>query len=360
MADRITLGEVARAAGVSTATASLALSGKGRLSEDTRRQVIDIADSLGYRRRRSDPSPEADPRRTVGILISVDYEWTFVWVLIQPIIEEIISTLENEGYTAILVPIRANDSTEQILNRIERSGVEAVLPVHYGNHILFIRLEDRGIPVVVVMNNNYQTKYYSVCSDDFQGAYEGCSYLLQLGHRDIAFVDCERRELPALNHDRLFGFRKALDEISAPFREDWRKTVNPDDFADVGSAVAELFAGPRTPTAIFALDDDLAVRLVRALSERGLRIPDDVSILAPGDVLDYNQPHLPRITTMKINTILMGRISAELLLNRLQRRREDIHVLKVNQQLVDRGSCRPPRARPGETVARSSPAASMK
>jgi DNA-binding LacI/PurR family transcriptional regulator len=88
------------------------------------------------------------------------------------------------------------------------------------------------------------------------------------------------------------------------------------------------------------LDDDLAVRVYDVLRRRGLSVPADLSLIAPGDVLDYQLPHTPPITTMKINTTLMGRITAELLLNRLKHRQEEIHVLKVNQKLVDRGSCR--------------------
>lgn len=59
-----------------------------------------------------------------------------------------------------------------------------------------------------------------------------------------------------------------------------------------------------------------------------------------GDVINYDEPFAPRITTMSTNTALMGQMSGDLMMNRLKRRPEDIHVLKVKQQLVDRGSCR--------------------
>lgn len=339
MPSKVTLDDIAKHVGVSPATASLALSGKGRVSEQTRRAVANAARELGYARKTAEGCSD-EAGTTVGILYMVDYRWAFAWVLIQPIVVEIIKNLEAEGYTPVLIPVRTTEDLDTVYHRIINSGVVAVLPIHYGNQILFIRLEDRGIPVVVVMNSDFQTKYYSVCVDDFQGSYEGCSYLLRLGHRNIAFVDGERRDLPLLSRDRYFGFYKALAEAGVEFPEEYYVKVDFSDGRTISEALDSLLSLPQPPTALFALDDDLGVRLYDVLQKRGISIPEDMSMIAPGDVLDYRLPHTPAITTMRINTTLMGRITAQLLLNRLKHRQEDIHVLKVNQKLVDRGSCR--------------------
>ena len=351
VASKITLDDIAKSVGVSPATVSLALSGKGRVSEQTRQAVTNAARRLGYLRRSAEGCSD-DAARTVGILYMVDYRWAFAWILIQPIVVEIMKNLEAEGYSAVLIPVRTTDDVDTVLERITSSGVVAVLPIHYGNQILFIRLEDIGIPVVVVMNSDFQTKYYSVCVDDFQGAYEGCSYLLELGHRKIAFVDGERRDLPLLSRDRFFGFQKALAEAGIRLPDAYHVKVDFSDAHTIAHALDSLLALPEPPSALFVLDDDLAVRLYDALRQRGISIPEDISMIAPGDVLDYELPHTPPITTMRINSTLMGRITAELLLNRLKHRQEGIHVLKVNQKLVDRGSCRAigPAAMPNEEI----------
>ena len=65
-----------------------------------------------------------------------------------------------------------------------------------------------------------------------------------------------------------------------------------------------------------------------------LRCPDDVSLVAPGDVLDYSLPLMPQITTMRINTMLLGRIAANLMFERMKNGHEEVHVLKVKEQLV--------------------------
>ena len=118
-------------------------------------------------------------------------------------------------------------------------------------------------------------------------------------------------------------------------------TVDLFNMQELQQKLASMFDKPDPPTAIFAHDDCLAARIIVALQQRQIRVPDDVSLIAPGDTLDYNQPFIPRITTMCINNELMGKLAGEMLLERLQNPQTVIHGLKVNQQLIERGSCKP-------------------
>jgi LacI family transcriptional regulator, galactose operon repressor len=332
------LKNVAEEAHVSLTTASLALSGKGKISSAVRERVAKAALKIGYQRRESHKGSELPS--TVMILMPVDDRWAHIFYFIRPIIVEIERSLIREGFYPVLLPTFYSSDEEDMVSKILANEAKAVLSIHYGNDRLFRSLEQRGIPVVVVMNNNFQDTLYSVCVDDFQGAYEGCLHLLRLGHTTIGYVDYPRPELPAIVVDRFFGFRKALEEFSIQFSAELRLTVDLRDRDKLVAGLRALFSRDPRPTALFVHDDYFAVRVIEELSVLGLRMPDDVSIIAPGDVLDYNEPFVPQITTMKINTSLMGQISADLIMNRLRRNPEDIHVLKVKQQLVDRGSCR--------------------
>jgi LacI family transcriptional regulator len=104
-----------------------------------------------------------------------------------------------------------------------------------------------------------------------------------------------------------------------------------------------VFSRPERPTAIFAHDDYLGLYVIAALAEIGLAVPRDVSLVAPGDLLDYGFPLTPQITTMRINMSLLARIAANLMLDRIKGDGEGVHVLKVKEQLVSRASCREPR-----------------
>jgi LacI family transcriptional regulator len=337
---KLKLQQVADEAGVSLTTASLVLSGKGKISLPVRRRVIDAAAMLGYKGRPARSASAPSQPQTITILLPVDDVWASTFHFIRPIIMEIERSHIRENYYPVVIPAFYTPDEEKIVSKLLANEAKAVFSIHYGNAALFRKLEDMGIPVVVIMNNNFQDQFYSVCIDDFQGAYEGCLHLIRLGHREIAYLDYPRPDLPAIVVDRFIGFKKAMDEFSLPFREQWRISAPLRDREALHQALAGLFSGPVRPTALFVHDDYFGSRAIAELASLGLAVPRDVSLIAPGDVLNYDEPFSPRITTMSTNTALMGQISGDLMMNRLKRRPEEIHVLKVKQQLVDRGSCR--------------------
>jgi LacI family transcriptional regulator len=331
------LTDVAAQAGVSLAAASLALAGKGRLSREVREQVLSAAERLGYRKKTVLPLRATQPIRYVGILHHQDkeYEWNFI----RPMLLQIEATLLAHGLLPILIPATVQADVEELYRRITETGVGAVFSIHFHDEELFSRLEKRGVLVILVNNSNLQDRFHSVCVDDFQGAYEGCLYLIRLGHRDILYVEYSRPELPAVVADRFVGFRKALDEHQLPFSEAQRITVRHVAVEELKSRLRPVFRRPRRPTAVFAHDDYIGAYACRALEELGLKVPDEVSLIAPGDVLDYDQPYTPQITTMRINTASMGKLACNLFLDRLRGGIEDVHVLKLKQQLVKRATC---------------------
>lgn len=342
------LQDVAARAGVSITAASMALSGKGRISDAVRDRVIVTARELGYVSRRHRAMSQRLLSRYVGIVHEADqvHEWDFI----RPIIQQCQELLIGRGYSSVLIPVTHGEAPETIYEKVLSSGVGAALTIHYCNEDVLTRLEARGIPVIVINNTNTQDKFYSVCVDDFQGAYEGALYLCELGHRNILFVEYDRPDHANVVIDRFIGFRKALDQYKIPFQPEQRISIEFMDTARLESSLRKAFSARRPPTAIFCHDDYLAVYVIDNLQKLGLRVPEDASIIAPGDVLRYEECYVPRITTMRINTGMLGRVACNLLMDRIDGNDhgDDIHVLKVKQQIVKRGSC---RARPdGEAV----------
>ncbi len=332
------LKDVAAEAGVSVATASLVLSGKGRISDDAKQKVLAAVDKLGYEKKRRNSFPAGG--ENIGIFYSIDYEWAFIWSFIRPIIDEIEANMKAMGYNTVIIPIKRANNRDEIIGKLKTAKICAVVSLHFGDEELFTELEKDQIPVVVVMNGNFQDKFYSVCVDDYQGAYEGTSHLIKLGHSRIAYVDSDRPDLPMLLNDRFIGFRKAMEENKLAIPEEFLIHFDLSDMDMLREKIETALASSGRPTAIFCLDDEIALRVIIALGRLGLGVPDQVSVIAPGDVLDYNQHYYPRITTMRINTTYMGKIISQMMQNRIQHKPEDIHVLKVKQQLMERGSCR--------------------
>jgi LacI family transcriptional regulator len=193
----------------------------------------------------------------------------------------------------VIVPTWYTSDVENTVAKILANEARAVFSIHYGNEKLFGQLEGMGIPVVVVNNNNYQDTFYSVCVDDFQGAYEGCLHLVRLGHTAIGYVDFPRPDLPAIVADRFIGFQKALGEFGIPFDASRRLTVPLDDRHALRDGLRRLFSEGEKSTALFVHDDYFAARVISELAGLGLKVPQDVSVLAPGDVLDYGDPFVP-------------------------------------------------------------------
>ena len=140
--------------------------------------------------------------------------------------------------------------------------------------------------------------------------------------------------------DRFFGFKKAIEEYSLDFDDSLRARLGLDD-EEADLAVLEgLDLRGRGVTALFTLDDELAMRVAHLLGKLGLAVPRDVSLIAPGDLMDYSLWYVPQLTTMRIDTPYMGRIAAEMMQNRITHNPQNLQVLKVKQQLVRRGSVR--------------------
>jgi LacI family transcriptional regulator len=341
MADKSKLDDVAKLAGVSLTTASLVMSERGRISTQTKEKVLQAARELGYRpkAKKAEALPAAEAR-DIAVLLDMDPEWSMVLFLIRPVIHEIDRTLRQAGFNTVIIPISRAESTGELLDKIRRSGAMGLVTIHFASPELILLLESAEIPVVVVMNSSFQDRFYTVCVDDFQGAYEGASFLIRSGHLRLGYVDCIRPDLPVLSVDRFFGFKKAIEEYHLDFDDSMRCRLGLEDEEEDGLALETLVAANPGMTAIFALDDELGLRIAALLGKRGLAVPRDISILAPGDMVDYSQSYVPPLTTMRIDTAYMGRIAAQMLINRIAHNPQELQVLKVKQQLVRRGSVR--------------------
>ncbi len=328
----VKLAEIAERTGVSVATASMVLTGKGRISEEVRNKVLLAAREMGYRKK------NLIPGSSWGILLPMEDFWDNVWHFMKPAMHNILQTAALQNIKYSIVPIYNSYNSDQIHTLLKSQNITSVFSFHYGNSELFKSLEEDNIHVVVINNSQFQEGYYSVCVDDFQGAYEGTKHLIEKKHSRIIYIDYPISTLPSLSSDRYFGFRKAIEEYGIYFPEDWHLTVNFEDIPEIKAKLQKIINTKPCPTAFFIHDDILANRVIHLLGELDKKVPDDFSLVAPGDTLNYSYPETPQITTMSINTGLMGKYAAEMMLERNRGNYSESHVLKIKQQLIIRGS----------------------
>jgi len=327
------LNDVAERAGVSITTASMALSGKGRISQEIRNKVIEAADKLEYKKNKP-----ANNKNWV-LILNMDRENDYLSYFFNPIIRHIQSSAREKGFILSLLPISDKDSEESIYRDLMEMKISSVLALQYVSVELFKKLELINIPCVVINNPTYQDELFTVCVDDFQGAYEGTMKLIRAGHKNISCIDYQREKLPGILADRFLGFRKALEEHNLSFSENSRLTVNILNNKEMENRIKEfiLNSSPKT-TALFIHDDMMALKVIKILEKLEIKVPDDISIIAPGDTLNYNQIGMPQISTMRIDNSLMGNYATDMMIERIKKGSQNPHVLKIKQTYFNRNS----------------------
>lgn len=275
------ISEVARLAGVSTATVSRALSGNGNVSPATRTKVQRAAAELDYVVSSTASGLASGRTRNVGVVIPFVNRWYFGQVL-----EGAQATLRQSGYDLTLYNLSGGADTRQSLfeDFLLRRRVDAVLTIclklqpHEISTLLGL-----GKPLVAVGGPLPGVPTLSI--DDVEVARLATEHLLALGHTRIALIgeNPEAEHEFSLSGDRLRGYQAALSDAGlAP---------NPDlfhraDYTIQGGYVAakQLLGNPRQrPTAIFAASDEMAIGAILAARDLGLGVPHDVSVIGVDD-----------------------------------------------------------------------------
>jgi LacI family transcriptional regulator len=284
MTTHVNIRELARLSGVSTATVSRALNGRGEVSEATRRRIRELAREMGYAP--NEPARTLVRRRsdTIGLVWDTGYERLG---LRHPFLEGVLSgvraALQDAGYhLMLLTTARPQDPDDTYVQAARRHNLEAVV-------VMGVQPEDPAArtlaasPIACVGIDLALTgpRTALVTSDNEAGAAAAVRHLHEAGHRRIATVTGPLLMPPAAQ--RLRGFREAcaalgLEVPAAYVREG-------DFFPDSGGrAMRELLALEQPPTAVFAAGDQMAIGVLHAAAEAGCAVPDDVAVVGFDDI----------------------------------------------------------------------------
>ncbi|MBN8204985.1 LacI family DNA-binding transcriptional regulator [Microbacterium esteraromaticum] len=271
------IDEVAKLAGVSTATVSRALSGRGHVSPASRERVRIAAETLGYVVSSRASSLASGRTQNVGVIVPFLDRWFFSTVL-----SGASSALMRAGYDITLYNITADaDVRKDVFSTfLRRKRVDAVIAVSIElDDDETGRLQALGLPVIAIGGPNPQLRTLTV--DDTAVARLATEHLIGLGHRAIAHIGAN----PEFDIDfhiptrRRLGFEQALADAGITPNPDF---LEPADFTVDGGfrAAKQLLGrpGPR-PTAIFAASDEMAIGAILAARDLGFRVPEDLSIV---------------------------------------------------------------------------------
>ncbi len=334
MGKKIGLQEVARLAGVSVATVSRVANGANNVSPELRQRVMKAAGKLGVDLERRSKA------KVVAFLLS-NRE------VLHPFHSSVLIGAEAycaaHDYGLLFLPLRyslhltwQNLAMPQIDQHFEI--IRGAILAGTNSQSLLDLLSHKGIPFVVLGNNVVgpwsSHAYSAVYFDDIDGAAEMTRYLQSLGHQHIWFVG--NTKLPWFAR-RAEGYRRAMEEAALEPRVSEVDSDNPED---VGYLAAKtLLSRQERVTAIFAGDDAAARGAYKAIRDRGLLIPDDISVAGFNDTLEVSAMH-PPLTTVHVFTDQIGRHMAELVMNHINHPDAPPQVLTLPTRLVKRESCR--------------------
>jgi LacI family transcriptional regulator len=334
MSANVTIKDVARVSGVSSMTVSRVINGGSRVSPATRRRVEEAIAELGYVPSRLARGLIAQKTGTLALIVP-DVANPFFTLIVRGA-EDV---ARRGNYRMILCDTRASLELErEVIEEMIAHRVEGVVvaPVSDRSRSHLRRLMRYGVPYVLVDRTVAGVESDVVVGDNVAGARHLVEHLLALGHRRIGFV-VESDDVSTAR-DRHRGYRDALEAAGIPFDPALLVRAPPDPQGGFDGMTRLLTLADR-PTAVFTVNNLVALGAVEAVRATGLEVPDDIALVCFDDI-EYASRMYPFLTVMAQPAETLGTLSTQLLLDRIEERaRERPRVIVLPADFIVRRSC---------------------
>ena len=333
MTRKVTIRDLAEAAGVSVTTVSQILNGKGeRFSLDTRRCVHQLQEEMGY-------VPDFNARnlimksaQTIGVLVPN---------LGNPFFSMFIKGVQSASRQRQFIPLIFGANHDEklesyYLQELIKRAVDGLIiaSASITGEAIDNILKKNGIPYLLI-DQNGGPSMDGVRIDDDRGGQLAAQHLLAFGHRRIAVVMPQNATQNL--RIRLAGFRQALAQAQVTLTD---SDIILSPMTKLGGYQATAAVLKQHPTAVFAINDETALGLMRGFHERGIRVPQDISVLGYDDI-DLDEYVVPRLSSVHQPVVTMGEQATELLINRIHNRRQAAQVVALPVDFRQRESTGP-------------------
>ncbi|PAR35549.1 substrate-binding domain-containing protein [Vibrio metoecus] len=327
-----TMKDIARLAGVSTSTVSHVINKSRFVSDEIAERVNNAAQQLNYAPSALARSLKMNRTKTIGMLVTTST---------NPFFGEVVKGVErscyHKGYNLILCNTEGdNQRMKASINTLLQKRVDGLLlmcSTLEGERLdVFDRYPD--IPVVVMDWGPILFASDKIQDNSLQGGYMAAKHLIECGHKDIGCITG-----PLIRHQaqmRYEGYKRALAEAGIAINPDW---IVESDFECEGGyqAFEKLYQRNKLPSALFVSNDMMAMGVIQAASQRGLRVPDDLSLIG------YDDVHIAKFMTPALTTIhqpkyRLGKAAVDTLLYRLENPDTTAQVVQLEPTLVVRSS----------------------
>jgi LacI family transcriptional regulator len=304
---KTTIHDIAKRAKVSLSTVSQVFNNPVRVSPENRRAVIEAADYLSYVR----PIKRRGTQDAVGIIVD-NFANCFEGEYYNIIVESICEELKEHNKNIYLSAFGKDEETTPKI--ILKNLVDGILFLGKVSPDHIIMTKQKHVPFILVGHPIPNIEMHTIIPDNRAGSIQAVEHLLNLGHKNIAIVLGEPSYDPT-SFERLEGYRYALIKAGIEPKSEYRKQADFGRPKTAYDATLKLLDLDEPPTAIFYLSDSLAYRGYQAISDRELKIPDDISVVGFDniDLKDYARTFGPELTTINIDRRKMGKVAVELL-----------------------------------------------
>lgn len=328
MKKRVTLEDVANRAGVSTATVSRVINSSAGVREDVIQLVTSVIDELGYR----SPNRKSANRSVIGVVVP-HIENPYISNAVS-IIEKI---LDDMGYLTIVMD-SYNDDLRSVdcAYYLKELGCDGIiyLPTHKKNREE-LRLHKIGLPIVFIGRKIDGDAVNFVGSETYNGAFNGCKYLISLGHREIIYITGDRdAEEGSVDYLGVSGYKQALLDSGLEYKKEYVFSGDY-DMEKSGNIILNNFEDLK-PSAIFCSGDVMAYGVINALKQLKIEIPKEVSVLGFDDLPISS---VVGLTTIAQNTYSIGQNACLILDDMIRGVGREAQELEFPTNIVFRDTC---------------------
>jgi DNA-binding LacI/PurR family transcriptional regulator len=330
-----TILDVAKLAGVSTATVSHVINKTRKVNPDTLARVEGAIQELHFQPNQQARSLKTGQSRLIGVLN---------YYTVDDYFAEILGSLENAafnaGYSVLLRhPIHDDQKNKSDLHNWINQNIDGlIINSPEVDEEYYSLLKNINCPCVILHVNDLNCTCDSIIVNDFEITKEAVQYLIQLGHTRIACISGYTNEKHTASKRRL-GYEAALNEANAPLLQEF--FVNTDYGIEEGyQKCLDLMKLPGSPTAIFTYSDLLAIGAMRAAQDLGILVPADLSIIGFDDIALSSYTN-PRLTTIHQDKDQIGKLAVKQLLKRIHSPELPPEQIALPTRLVIRESTGP-------------------
>ncbi len=314
MKNGVKMIDIAKALDVSVVTVSNALAGRDGVSSQLRVKICETAEKMGYKPSNTKKTKKVTNYsklgKNVGILTSerfVGDRGTFYWELTANVSNKL---SEHNIYT-VYECITAKNEKERILPKmISENKIDGIIVIGQIRRRYIELLSKIDIPLIFVDFYDNRFNVDSVNSDSYFGGYTLTDHLVEMGHRKIGFFG--NVTATSSIHDRFLGYIKCLMENNIEYRPEWTL----DDRDEFGILYTKINFPEDMPTAFVCNCDETAFRVISALKSKGIRVPEDISIVGY-DNYTVSNICIPTITTIDVDLEKMAEVSVEIMSKKL-------------------------------------------